>query len=89
MILANADLNAIRKKIAKRFERWSLRNHIIIAGIDIAYNLEDNEKVGWQLHLYMLVEGEQTLQLEEAVKATLPPEPTAPVPYKFNIGPFR
>ncbi len=82
--LAAADLDKIRKMIAKRFERWSLRNRIIIAGIDISCNLEDNEKIGWQLHLYMLIEGEQTVQLEEAVKATFRPELTASVPYKFT-----
>ena len=82
--LANVDLNALRTKINKRFERWSLRNRIVIAGIDISYNLENNDPIGWQLHLYMLVEGEHTPRLEEAVKATFPPEPTARVPYHFT-----
>lgn len=82
--LANADLDALRKKISKRLERWSLRNRIVIAGIDISLNTENNKTVGWQLHLYMLVEGERNIQLEEAVKATFPPEPTAHVPYHFQ-----
>ncbi len=82
--LANVDLKALRQKISKRFERWSLRNRIVIAGIDISFNIQDNDPVGWQLHLYMLIEGEHTLQLEEAVKATFPPEPTALVPYNFT-----
>jgi len=82
--LANADLNAIRTKISKRLERWSLRDRIVIAGIDISLNTEDNKTVGWQLHLYMLVEGEHNIQLEEAVKATFPAEPTAHVPYHFK-----
>ena len=34
--LADVDLNALRRKISKRFERWSLRNRIVIAGIDIS-----------------------------------------------------
>jgi hypothetical protein len=82
--LANVDLNALRQKIGKRFERWSLRNRIVIAGIDISLNLEDNDAVGWQLHLYLLVEGEHTPQLAEAVKATFPPEKTARVPFHFT-----
>jgi hypothetical protein len=82
--LADVDLDALRRKISKRFERWSLRNRIVIAGIDISLNLEDNEAVGWQLHLYMLVEGEHTPRLEEAVKATFRPETTARVPYHFT-----
>ena len=59
--LATVDLNALRRKSARSFERWSLRNRIVIAGIDISFNTEDNKSVGWQLHLYMLVEGEHTL----------------------------
>ncbi len=82
--LANVDLNALRQKISKRFERWSLRNRIVFAGIDISFNLERNRPVGWQLHLYLLIEGEQTVQLEEAVKATFRAEPTALVPYHFK-----
>jgi hypothetical protein len=82
--LATTDLIAIGKKISKRLERWSLRNRIVIAGIDISLNTENNKTVGWQLHLYMLVEGQRTLQLEEAVKATFPPEPTARVPFHFK-----
>lgn len=82
--LANVDLNALRQKIAKRFERWSLRNQIVIAGIDISLNLEENKAIGWQLHLYMLIEGEHTAQLEEAVKATFLPERSAWIPYRFT-----
>lgn len=82
--LVNVDLNALRRKISKRFERWSLRDRIVIAGTDISFNTEDNEPIGWQLHLYILVEGEHTAQLEEAVKGTFRAEPTARVPYHFK-----
>ena len=70
--------------INKRLERSSLCRRIIIAGIDISLNLQDNEVQGWQLHLYLLIEGENTLRLREAIKAAFPPEPTAPVPYDFD-----
>ncbi len=82
--LADVDLNALRRKISKRFERWSLRDRIVIAGIDISSNSQDNEAIGWQLHLYIMIEGEHVPQLEEAVKATFPPEPTARIPYHFK-----
>jgi hypothetical protein len=82
--LADVDLNALKAKVQKRFERWTLRNRIVIAGIDISSNIQNNKKVGWQLHLYMLIEGEQTVQMEEAVKATFRPEATALVPYHFK-----
>ena len=82
--LANVDLNALKRKISKRLERWSLQDRIVAAGIDISLNIENNATVGWQLHLYMFIEGEQTTRLEEAVKATFPPEKTARVPYSFT-----
>jgi hypothetical protein len=78
--LAQVDLNALRRKISKRFERWSRRNRIVIAAIDISSNSQDNNAIGWQLHLYMLLEGEHV----RAVKATFRPEPTARVPYHFK-----
>lgn len=82
--LANVDLKALGEMIDKRLERSSLRRRIVMAGIDISLNLQDNNIIGWQLHLYMLIEGENTLRLREATKAAFPPEPTAPTPYDFD-----
>ena len=84
--LSNIDLSALASKIDKRLERSSLRKRLAFVGIDISLNLQDNEILGWQLHLYMLIEGENTLRLQEAIKAAFPPppEPTAPVPYDFD-----
>ena len=82
--LANVDLKALGEMIDKRLERSSLRRRIVMAGIDISLNLQDNNIIGWQLHLYMLIEGENTLRLREAIKAAFPPEPTAPTPYDFD-----
>ena len=82
--LANVELKALGEMIDKRLERSSLRRRIVLAGIDISLNLQDNKIVGWQLHLYMLIEGENTLRLREAIKAAFPPEPIAPTPYDFD-----
>ena len=82
--LAEFDLNALVKRYRKRFERSSLRSRIVIGGIDISLNLDDNEILGWQLHLYLLVEGRNCAQLREAVRAIFPPEPIAPHPYRFR-----
>jgi hypothetical protein len=81
--LHNVDLPALIKCIIKRFERSSLRNRKVIGGIDISLNIQNNVIVGWQLHLYLLIEARHTKRLEEAVKATFPPEPTAPKPHDF------
>jgi hypothetical protein len=82
--LANVELKALGEMIDKRLERSSLRRRIVLAGIDISLNLQDNKIIGWQLHLYILVEGENTLRLREAIKAAFPPEPNAPIPYDFD-----
>ena len=82
--LTNVELKALSEMIDKRLERSSLRRRIVMAGIDISLNLQDNNIIGWQLHLYMLIEGENTLRLREAIKAAFPPEPTAPIPYDFD-----
>jgi hypothetical protein len=82
--LTNVELKALGEMIDKRLERSSLRRRIVIAGIDISLNLQDNNLIGWQLHLYMLIEGENTQRLREAIKAAFPPEPTAPIPYDFD-----
>jgi len=78
------ELKALGEMIDKRLERSSLRRRIVIAGIDISLNLQDNNIIGWQLHLYMLIEGENTLRLREAIKAAFPPEPNAPIPYDLD-----
>jgi hypothetical protein len=82
--LLDVDLDAIAKVVDKRLERSSLRARLVIVGIDISLNFEDNQITGWQLHLYLLIEGEDTLQLREAIKAAFPPDPTAPKPYVFG-----
>jgi hypothetical protein len=82
--LANVELKALGAMIDKRLERSSLHRRIVMAGIDISLNLQDNNIIGWQLHLYMLIEGENTLRLREAIKAAFPPERTAPTPYDFD-----
>ena len=82
--LANVDLHALGEMIDKRVERSSLHRRIVMAGIDTSLNLQDNNIIGWQLHLYMLIDGENTLRLREAIKAAFPPEQTAPTPYDFD-----
>jgi hypothetical protein len=78
------DLRALRKRIAKRLERSSLRNRIVFLGIDVSLNLRDNVIVGWQLHIYLLVEGQNTSRVQETLKAVFRPEPTAKIPYRFS-----
>jgi hypothetical protein len=82
--LANVQLKALGEMIDKRLERSSLRRRMVLAGIDISLNLQDNKIIGWQLHLYMLIEGENTLRLREAIKADLPARTNCTDPLRFR-----
>jgi hypothetical protein len=83
--LYQVDLPNVIKALQKRLQRSSfLHNRMVIGGVDISLNLEDNAIQHWQLHLYLLVEGKDTEMLETAVQAAFPQEPTAAKPYFFE-----
>jgi hypothetical protein len=73
------------KRLRKRLERVSyFHKRLVIGGLDISLNLTNNILQGWQLHLYLLIEGKKTRKLKAAVKQAFPPEPTAKRPYRFR-----
>lgn len=81
--LSGFDLPAAVKRIRKRLERSKLHDRIVLGGLDLSLNLENNVTVGWQFHLYLIVQGKDDLELEQAIKDAFPPEPTALKPYDF------
>jgi hypothetical protein len=83
--LSSVDLEKIVKHARKRLERSPhLRDRIVIGGIDVSLNQQNNSVGHWQLHLYLLIEGKKTSKFTAAVKAAFPPEPTAARPYRFR-----
>ena len=83
--LSSVDLEKIVKHARKRLERSPyLRDRIVMGGIDVSLNQQNNSVGHWQLHLYLLIEGNKTPKFKKAVKAAIPPEPTAPRPYRFR-----
>jgi hypothetical protein len=78
------DLRAVVKRIQKRIERSGISDRIVIGGLDVSLNLNDNNLLGWQFHLYLLIEGESDKELRKAVKAAFTPEPSAAKPYEFR-----
>jgi hypothetical protein len=83
--LQSADLPKLIKSLRKRLERSSLQDRMIIGGIDVSLNFGEDHVVGWQLHLYLLIEGsDDDVHLREAIKAAFPGEPTAVKPYDFT-----
>ncbi len=82
--LWGVNLVTIVRRLRKRLERSPLRDLIVVMGIDVSLNLEDNEIQHWQFHLYLIVNADHTKELERAIKSTFPPEPTAFRPYEFE-----
>ena len=78
------DVNIAVKRIRKRLERSSIRRRVVLGALDVSLNIEANVNVGWQFHLYLLVEGPNDTTLQRAIKDALPPEPTALAPYDFQ-----
>jgi hypothetical protein len=81
--LSKFDLSAAIKRIRKRLERSEIRGRIVLGGLDLSLNLEQNKMIGWQFHLHILIEGANDSRLEAAVRKAFPPEPTALAPYNF------
>ena len=81
--LDEIDLAVSVESVRKRLERSGLRDRIIIGAIDISLYLKNGKIVGWQLHLDLLIEGNDRPRLQKAIEAAFPAEPTAPRPYVF------
>lgn len=82
--LATFDLHAQIERLRKRIGRSKLHGRVVLGGLDISLNLENNKILGWQFHLYLIVEGENDAKLQKAIKNAFPPELTALVPYDFE-----
>jgi hypothetical protein len=82
--LDEIDLAAAVESVCKRFGRSGLRDRIIIGAIDISLYLKNGKIVGWQLHLDLLIEGNDRRRLQKTIEAAFPAELTAPRPYVFT-----
>jgi hypothetical protein len=78
------NLQAAVKRIRKQLERSDISDRIVFGALDLSLNLNNNKIGGWQVHLYLLVEGNNDKTLRQTVKAVFPPEPTAAKPYDFR-----
>jgi hypothetical protein len=82
--LSKFDLNTAIKRIRKRLERAEvISDRIVLGGLDLSLNFEQNKRIGWQFHLHLVIEGANDSRLEAAVRKAFPPEPTALAPYNF------
>lgn len=82
--LSTFDLTAAVKRIRKRLQRSKICGRIVLGGLDVSLNIESNKIIGWQFHLYLLIEGKNDNDLQAAVKEAFPPERTALAPYNFE-----
>jgi hypothetical protein len=81
--LGEFDLAAAVESVRERFARSGLRDRIIIGVVDISLCLRNGKIIGWQLHLDLLIEGNDRPRLQKAIEAAFPAEPKAPRPYLF------
>jgi hypothetical protein len=82
--LAKFDLIAAVKRIRKRLQRSAIHDRIFLGGLDVSLNIEKNVIMGWQFHIYLIVEGQNDATLQGAIKKAFPPETTALAPYDFE-----
>ena len=61
-----------------------LRDRVALGAFDISLNIHNNQILGWQIHLYMLIEGDDDKSLRSAVRGLFRPEPSALRPYDFT-----
>jgi hypothetical protein len=81
--LRTFDLKRQIKRIQKQLQR-NLKERIVLGGLDVCLYLEKNDIVGWQFHLYLIVDGRNDAELQKQIKEAFPAEPSALVPYDFE-----
>lgn len=88
--LHTADIGKIKNRVRKALERSAICSRTVFGGIDISLNAENNQIVGWQLHIYLLIEGQNDKVLRKAVRGIFHPDPQAAKPFEFgsvtNLG---
>jgi hypothetical protein len=83
--LASFDLKKYREAVKKRLERSEeLNGVVVIGGVDISLNTEDNNNPTWQPHLYLLVAGLPKKVLKAAITRAFEGEITARRPQRLR-----
>lgn len=63
------------KSLQRRIQRSPLKTRLIIGGIDVSWNTLNNEGGHWQGHIYALVSGTVSPQLERQIQRVFMPSP--------------
>lgn len=80
--LASIDLPTFIASRRRALQR-ALPGVVGFGGADVSLNTTDNDAGIWQLHLYLIVEADDTQELREAIRARCAVEPSAPRPLHF------
>lgn len=77
------DLAKAKKTWLKRLMRAPaiLRNAILVGGVDVSVNVEENVIQGHQVHLYLAIAAPNSKKLRKAIRKTFAPELSAKRPY--------
>lgn len=85
--LQEVKLPCVIQRLRKQIERSGLSEFIIIGGLDISYNTFNNDEVGWQGHIYLLINTPYTHELRQLIRDCFKADPDVPRP--FSITPVR
>lgn len=73
------------RRLQKRISRSDLlKDCLILGGLDVSLNRDIGIAPYWQVHVYILINHEDTKELRAAVHQTFPKEPSAAKPYRFR-----
>ncbi len=84
--LGEFDLPSAATRLGTQLKQSSLRDRIIIGAIDVSLTLKARKIIGWQLHLDLLVEGNNYAPLQKLITEAFPAEPTAPRPVFIDVA---
>ena len=79
------DLVGHVKMVTKRFERSSLTNHTVIAGLDLSFNKFENQDLGWKPHWYGIVFSEDRMFVRKGLKEIFPKSSQAKRPVRTKM----
>ena len=73
--LDDFDLEKAVLLIRKWLERSEICDLIVVGGIDVSFNTFGNKPLGWQFHLYLLINSRKSETLRQAIKASFKLDP--------------
>ncbi len=78
--LENFWLKKAVRLLRKWLERSEIRDAVVIGGIDVSFNTFGNQALGWQFHVYFLINRPKSEALRQAIKSAFRLDPNVRFP---------